>query len=365
MTVKNRDSIMSIKPYIPGKPIDEVKRELGIEDVIKLASNENPLGPSDAAKSAMLEAMQDMHIYPDGSCYYLKEAIAKKYNIQTENIIVGNGSDELIKLIAETYVDADDEVIIGSPSFSEYIFATHLMGGKIISVPLTSDYRFDLAAMIDAITEKTKVIIICNPNNPTGTMVNKQEVNAFIAQVPDHILVVFDSAYAEYAEDDGQYESGSTYVIKYPNVIELRTFSKIYALAGLRVGYGIAAADTIAMIGRTREPFNVNKMAQAAAVAALGDITHVEQSRKINHEGKKYLYDQFQQMGLKYIPTHANFIMVDVEKDSKEVFQALMAKGVIVRTGDIFGMPTYLRVTIGLAEENERFIAALKEILGK
>lgn len=365
MTVKNRDSIMSIKPYIPGKPIDEVKRELGIEDVIKLASNENPLGPSDAAKSAMLEAMQDMHIYPDGSCYYLKEAIAKKYNIQTENIIVGNGSDELIKLIAETYVDADDEVIIGSPSFSEYIFATHLMGGKIISVPLTSDYRFDLAAMIDAITEKTKVIIICNPNNPTGTMVNKQEVNAFIAQVPDHILVVFDSAYAEYAEDDGQYESGSTYVIKYPNVIELKTFSKIYALAGLRVGYGIAAADTIAMIGRTREPFNVNKMAQAAAVAALGDITHVEQSRKINHEGKKYLYDQFQQMGLKYIPTHANFIMVDVEKDSKEVFQALMAKGVIVRTGDIFGMPTYLRVTIGLAEENERFIAALKEILGK
>lgn len=365
MTVKNRDSIMSIKPYVPGKPIDEVKRELGIEDVIKLASNENPLGPSEAAKGAMIDAMHDMHIYPDGSSYYLKDAIAKKYNIQTENVIVGNGSDELIKLIAETYVNPDDEVIIGSPSFSEYIFATHLMGGKIISVPLTTDYRFDLEAMAAAITEKTKVIIICNPNNPTGTMVNKQEVNAFIAQVPDHILVVFDSAYAEYAEDDGQYESGSTYVIKYPNVIELRTFSKIYALAGLRVGYGIAAADTIAMIGRTREPFNVNKMAQAAAVAALGDITHVEQSRKINHEGKKYLYDQFQQMGLKYIPTHANFIMVDVERDSKEVFQSLMEKGVIVRTGDIFGMPTYLRVTIGLPEENERFIAALKEILSK
>lgn len=365
MTVKNRDSIMNIKPYVPGKPIDEVKRELGIEDVIKLASNENPLGPSAAAKSAMMDAMEEMHIYPDGSSYYLKDAIAKKYNIQTENIIVGNGSDELIKLIAETYVNSDDEVIIGSPSFSEYIFATHLMGGRIVSVPLTADYRFDLDAMIAAITEKTKVIIICNPNNPTGTMVNKQEVNAFIAQVPDHILVVFDSAYAEYAEDDGQYESGSTYVIKYPNVIELRTFSKIYALAGLRVGYGIAAAETIAMIGRTREPFNVNKMAQAAAVAALGDITHVEHSRKINHEGKKYLYDQFQQMGLKYIPTHANFIMVDVERDSKEVFQTLMAKGVIVRTGDIFGMPTYLRVTIGLPEENQRFIAALKEILAK
>ena len=290
MTVKNRNSIMSIKPYVPGKPIDEVKRELGIEDVIKLASNENPLGPSDAAKSAMIEAMQDMHIYPDGSSYYLKDAIAKKYNIQTENIIVGNGSDELIKLIAETYVNPDDEVIIGSPSFSEYIFATHLMGGKIVSVSLTEDYRFDLGAMIGAITEKTKVIIICNPNNPTGTMVSKQEVNAFIAQIPDHILVVFDSAYAEYAEDDGQYESGSTYVIKYPNVIELRSFSKIYALAGLRVGYGIAATETIAMIERTREPFNVNKMAQAAAVAALGDITHVEQSRKINHEGKKYIY---------------------------------------------------------------------------
>ncbi|MCI8336479.1 MAG: histidinol-phosphate transaminase [Peptococcaceae bacterium] len=365
MTVKNRDSIMSIKPYVPGKPIDEVKRELGIDDVIKLASNENPLGPSEAAKGAMLEAACNMHIYPDGSSFYLKEAIAKKYNIQTENVIIGNGSDELIKLIAETYVNPEDEVVIGSPSFSEYIFATHLMGGKIVSVPLTADNRFDLAGMIAAITEKTKVIIICNPNNPTGTMVNKQEVNAFIAQVPEHILVVFDSAYAEYAEDDGQYESGSTYVIKYPNVIELRTFSKIYALAGLRVGYGIAAAETIAMISRTREPFNVNAMAQAAAIAALQDITHVEQSRKVNHEGKKYLYDQFQQMGLKYIPTHANFIMVDVEKDSKEVFQALMAKGVIVRTGDIFGMPTYLRVTIGLPEENERFIKALKEILKK
>lgn len=365
MTVKNRDSIMSIQPYVPGKPIDEVKRELGIDDVIKLASNENPLGPSAAAKSAMLDAVNNMHIYPDANSYELKKAIAQKYQIQTENIIIGNGSDELIKLIAETYVNPDDEVIIGSPSFSEYIFAAHLMGGKIVSVPLTEDYRFDLPAMIDTITEKTKVMIICNPNNPTGTMVNKQEVNAFIAQVPEHILVVFDSAYAEYAEDDGQYESGSTYVIKYPNVIELRTFSKIYALAGLRVGYGIAAAETISMISRAREPFNVNKMAQAAAVAALNDITHVEQSRKVNHEGKKYLYDQFQQMDLKYIPTHANFIMVDVEKDSKEVFRSLMEKGVIVRTGDIFGMPDYLRVTIGTPEENQRFITALKEILGR
>lgn len=363
MTVKNRDSIMRIKPYVPGKPIDEVKRELDIEDVIKLASNENPLGPSAAAKNAMLEVVNHMHIYPDGSSYYLKEVIAKKYNIQTENIIIGNGSDELIKLIAETYVNPDDEVIIGSPSFSEYIFATHLMGGNIVSVPLTAEHRFDLEGMIAAITEKTKVMIICNPNNPTGTIVNKQEVNAFIAQVPEHILVVFDSAYAEYAEDDGQYESGSTYVIKYPNVIELRTFSKIYALAGLRVGYGIAAAETIAMISRTREPFNVNSMAQAAAAAALQDITHVEHSRKINHEGKKYLYDQFQQMGLKYIPTYANFIMVDVEKDSQAVFQALMKKGIIVRTGDIFGMSTYLRVTIGTEEENKRFITALKEIL--
>lgn len=354
---------MRIKPYVPGKPIDEVKRELGVEDVIKLASNENPLGPSSAAKNAMIEAVNDMHIYPDGNSFYLKDAIAKKYHIEMDNVIIGNGSDELIKLIAETYVNPDDEVIIGSPSFSEYIFATHLMGGKIVSIPLTADYRFDLPAMIDAITEKTKVMIICNPNNPTGTMVNKQEVNAFIAQVPEHVLVVFDSAYCEYAEDDGQYESGSTYAIKYPNVIELRTFSKIYALAGLRVGYGIAAAETIAMIGRTREPFNVNSMAQAAAVAALQDIAHVEQSRKINHEGKNYLYDQFQQMDLKYIPTHANFIMVDVQRDSKEVFQALMEKGIIVRTGDIFGMPTYLRVTIGTPEENARFIQGLKEVL--
>lgn len=363
MTVKNRDTIMQIKPYVPGKPIEEVKREFGIDDVIKLASNENPLGPSSAAKTAMIEAVEKMHIYPDGSGYCLKEAIARKHRIAKENIILGNGSDEIIKLIGETYLEPGDEVIVGTPTFSEYAFVTNLMGGKLVPVPLTTDFCFDLPAMIRAITDKTKVIFICNPNNPTGTIVNKQEVNAFIAQVPDNVLVVFDAAYCEYAEDNWQYESGDTYVIKYPNVIELRTFSKIYALAGLRVGYGIAAPETIEMIERTRDPFNVNGMAQIAAVASLQDIAHVEHSRKVNHEGKNYLYDEFQKMGLKYIPTYTNFIMVDVERNCREVFQALLAKGVIVRACDVFGMPTYLRVTVSTQEENTRFITALKEVL--
>lgn len=359
-----RKCILDIKPYTPGKPIEEVERELGLTNVIKMASNENPLGPSLKAVEAMQKFATKVNIYPDGNCYYLKQELAGQLGVTEDNLIVGNGSDEVIKLLAEAYINPGDEVIMATPSFSEYLYATQLMGGKMIMIPVDDTYTHDLKAMLEAVTDKTKVIFICNPNNPTGTMVSKEQIDKFLDQVPDNILVVLDEAYAEYVEDK-KYPDSVQYVKSGKNVIVLRTFSKIYALSGLRIGYGIASKEIIELINRVREPFNVNSMAQTAALASLKDKEHLENSFKANSEGKQYLYKEFEKMGLNYVPTQTNFIFVDIGVDCKEAFQALMKKGVIIRTGDIFGEPTFIRVTIGKPEENERFIKALKEVLNK
>ncbi|MDD2498934.1 MAG: histidinol-phosphate transaminase [Desulfitobacteriaceae bacterium] len=361
---KIRDCIMSIKPYTPGKPIEEVEREYGLAEVIKMASNESPLGPSPKAIEALREAAAKVHIYPDGRCYYLKQELEKYLDIEEKNIIVGNGSDEIIKLLAETYLNPGDEVIMANPSFSEYAFAAQLMGAKIVEVPVNEDYTHDLAAMAKAVTEKTKIVFICNPNNPTGTLVTKEEVGRFLKTVPDEVIVVLDEAYAEYVEDQN-YPDSIEYVKNEENVVVLRTFSKIYGLAGLRAGYGIAREDIINLLNRVREPFNVNSMAQCAAIAGLKDKEHLEASFSLNSEGKRFLYDRFKEMGLSYVPTEANFIFVDLAADCREVFTAMLKKGVIVRTGDIFGYPTFIRVTIGTVDQNERFIATLKEVLDK
>lgn len=359
-----RPNITRLKPYRPGKPIDEVKRELGLTDVVKMASNENVLGPSPKAIEAMQKAAEEVWLYPDAECFYLKEALAKKFGYKPENFALGTGSDEILHLIALAYFNAGDEIVFAEPSFVVYESQIHLMDCVCRPVPL-KNLTHDLAAMRAAVNEKTKAVFICNPNNPTGTYSTQAEVEAFMDGLPDHVLVVFDEAYYEYVEA-ADYPRSLRYVEEGRNVVVLRTFSKIYALAGARVGYGIAKEDIIAHLNRVREPFNVNSIAQAGAIASLDDDEQVERTRRMNGEGKRYLYAEFEKMGLPYAPTESNFIFVDTQRDSLEVFQALLHLGVIVRTGgDVFGMPTFIRVTIGTREMNERFVAALRKVLGK
>lgn len=356
-----RPEIFTIKPYIPGKPIDEVKRELGLEDIIKLASNENPLGPSPRAVDAIAKALPELCLYPDSNCYCLKHKIAEVTGLNPDNVVIGNGSDEVIKLVTEAFLNKGEEIIFADPSFSEYEFTARILGGECIAVPLT-DFTHDLEAILKAITGKTKIIYICNPNNPTGTIVTGEQIDTFMQMVPDDVMVIFDEAYNEFVESE-DYVSGIKYVKQGKNVMVLRTFSKIYGLAALRVGYGLTVPAIAAAVERVREPFNVNSPAQVGAVAALDDNNHVARSRKVNSEGKKYLYKAFSELGLHYVPTEANFIFVDTGRYCQEIFGKLLTQGVIVRNGDVFGYNTFIRVTVGTQEQNERFIKSLRKIL--
>lgn len=356
-----RENILELKPYVPGRPIEEVRRELGLREVVKLASNENPLGPSPKALEAIRRAAAEVSRYPDASCFRLKQALSRHWNLPADHFIIGNGSDEIIHFIGVTFLAPGEEVIQADPSFVRYEAAAILNGGVCVKVPLR-DYTHDLEAMAERITERTKLLFIANPNNPTGTMNSREEVERLLQRVPEHVLVVFDEAYYEYV-DDPTYPDTLEYVRQGRNVIVLRTFSKIYALAGLRVGYGMARPDLIGYLEQVREPFNVNSLAQEAALASLEDPEQVRRSREANQRGKAFLYAHFQRLGLPFVPTQANFILVDVRQDCRRVFQGLLQRGVIVRTCDIFGLPTHLRVSIGTEEENQRFIQALEEVL--
>jgi histidinol-phosphate aminotransferase len=356
-----RQEIFKIKPYVPGKPVEEVERELGIRDVIKLASNENPLGPSPRAVEALRSAVGQVHFYPDGNCYYLKQALAAKLNQAPEEFMVGNGSDELLTLLAQAFLRPGEEIIMGDPSFSEYDFAAKIMGGEVIKVPL-KNFTHDLKAMAEQVSPLTKMIFVCNPNNPTGTMVPQAEVTAFMKAVPEDVLVIFDEAYFEYV-DDPHYPDSLQYVREGRNAIVLRTFSKVYGLAGLRIGYGIAPEKIISAVNRVREPFNVNLLAQKAALAALEDVEFVERSKAMNREEKERLYGALAKLNLRYIPSQANFIFIDAGLDCQVLFKKLLLKGVIVRTGDIFGYPTFIRLTVGRPAENAKFLRCLQEVL--
>lgn len=355
------ENICRLKPYVPGKPIEEVKREFGITDIVKLASNENPLGASPKAIAAMREALEQVALYPDGKCFSMTKALAKHWGVQENELITGNGSDELIHNIGITFLSHGDELIQGDPSFSQYETSATTNNCCTTFVPL-KDFKHDLDAMADRITDKTRVIYVANPNNPTGTMVTKAEADRFMARLPERVIAIFDEAYYEYV-DDPDYPNMYEYVKAGANIILLRTFSKIYGLAGLRVGYGIARQEIIDCINQVRQPFCVNSIAQIGAVASLEDADQVARSRRVNSDGKKYLYQELDKMGLPYVPTEANFIFMDVKRDCRQVFVELLKRGVIIRTGDIFGNPTYIRVTIGTAEENARFIETLKEVL--
>ena len=358
--LKPKPGIDTIQPYQGGKPIEEVQRELGITDIIKLASNENPLGPSPIAVQAIAESAAQVHLYPDSNAYYLKRDLAQHLGISPELLILGNGSNDVLQLIAEAYIAPGDEVIYAAGAFVVYSLVTKLCDATAVVVPMVNDTH-DLSAMATAITDKTKVIFVANPNNPTGTMVTADETAAFMEQVPDDVLVVFDEAYYEYvARPD--YPQTLPYVLEGRNFIITRTFSKIYGLAGLRIGYGIAPPMLVETLNRVRQPFNCSLLGQAAARAALKDTAHVKESQKSNAAGKAFLYKAFDNMGLPYIQTEGNFIMLHVEPSGAEITDALLKQGVIVRPMAGYGYPNTIRVTIGTQQENERFIEALKVV---
>jgi histidinol-phosphate aminotransferase len=358
-----RDSVTKLRPYIPGKPIAEVKRELGLADdfpIVKLASNENVLGPSPHAVDAMSRVLADVWLYPDDLCFDLKNRLAQFWNLSPEHFIIGNGSDEIIHFLALAFLDPQrgDETIFAEPSFVQYKAAAMMADCPFVAVPLTHDMRHDLRAMKAAVTPKTKLIFIANPNNPTGTCITKEELDALLDGLPKHVLVVLDQAYLEYVESE--YSPRGLDYIEHHNVIVLQTFSKAYALAGLRVGYGVARPELVKMLQQVRGPFNVNMVAQGAAIASLADDEQIENAQRVNSEGKAQLYAAFRELNMEYVPTEANFVLVDCGRDAKTVEAELMKRGVIVRSG--FGLPQHLRVTIGTREMNERFISSLREI---
>lgn len=356
-----RPAIERLVPYSPGKPIEETKREFGLTDVIKLGSNENALGPSPKAMEAMRAALNTLNLYPDGAAYDLKQALSARFGLSSEQITVGNGSDELIHYLGLAYLRPGDSVVQGDPSFVRYESAAVLNEAECIKTPL-KDLTHDVDAMADAADDRTRLVFLCNPNNPTGTMNTRAEVERLMDRLPRQALLVLDEAYAEYVES-ADYPDSIAYVREGRPVIVLRTFSKIYGIAGLRVGYGMARPDVIRAVEQVREPFNVNSLAQVGARAALDDADFVRKSRRNNADGKRFLMEGFDRLGCPYAPTEANFVFVDIGRDCRQVYNALLRKGVITRTGDIFGLPTYLRVTIGTPEENARFLRELETIL--
>ncbi len=356
-----RKHILKVNPYIPGKPIEEVKRELGLREVIKLASNENALPPPKKCILAAKRALPSLNRYPDGGSFYLKRTLAGRFKLKPGNIIVGNGSDEIIILALRAFLKKNEEVIIAKQTFLIYEVASQIAGAKIRYAPL-ANFRYDIRKIASLITNKTKLIFIANPDNPTGTYVTKEEVAYLVSKMPKNAILFFDEAYYEFARPVKDYPDTLKY-LKRKNVIITRSFSKIYGLAGIRVGYGFAKEGIIDCLNRVREPFNVNSVAQAAALAALEDEKYANKTIKLVENGKSFLYNEFKLLGLKYIPSVTNFILVKVGKNSKVIYKKLLKKGIIVREMSPWKLNSFIRVTIGTRIENRKFIRALKSIL--
>lgn len=361
LSLRVRGGIKELVPYDPGKPIEELQREMGLKRVIKLASNENSLGPSPNALEALSGAVCNLNRYPDGSCYYLKMKMAQKLGVSPENLVFGNGSNEIIELLMRTYLESGDEVMYGEPTFIVYKLISKAMDVRGVGVKL-ANFTYDLRAIARAINKRTRMIFIANPNNPTGTMVSHHEVMNFLQEVPEDLIVVFDEAYIEYVEEE-DFPKLIPLVLegKRPLVL-LRTFSKIYGLAGIRLGYGIAPPQLIDYMNRVRQPFNVNALAQAAALAALDDEEHVAKSRAMVVKGKEFLYRGLEELGLDFVPSQTNFFLIHVG-DSVHVFQELLERGVIVRNMVGYGLPEYIRVTVGTEEENAIFLHEMEELM--
>ncbi len=354
------ENIRCLQPYVPGKPVEEVERELGIT-AVKLASNENPLGPSPLAMEAVRQFLPQVHRYPIGDGFYLRQKLAGRLNVLMEEIIIGSGSTELIELAAHTFLSPGDEVVTAAQSFLMFSLAAQGMNSRILYAPLTNE-TYDLEAILQKVSSRTKLIYLANPNNPTGTFFTAHQMDQFLQRLPDRIVVVLDEAYFEYVQDS-QYPHSLDYVRQKRHVLVLRTFSKIYGLAGLRIGYGLAHPDLIQCLNKVRSPFNTTSVAQVAALAALDDVNHVQNSIRKNRSGYEFLTAQLTEMGVRFVPSVTNFILVDTGRDCLSDFQTLMRKGVIVRPMKGNGFPAAFRLTIGTQKENERFIKALKEIL--
>lgn len=354
--------LQNLVSYEPGKPVEDLARELGIApaDILKLASNENPLGPSPKALDAIRGALERVHFYPDGGGYYLRAALAELHGVQRENIVLGNGSNEIIEFLGHAFLQPGDEIVTTDHAFAVYRLMAQLFGAVAVEAPELPGLRHDLAAMAAAITPRTRQIYVANPNNPTGTIVSAEEIEALMAVVPERVVVVFDEAYHEFLDHP---PDTLRYVREGRNVVILRTFSKIQGLANLRVGYGIAPAGMTAILEKTRQPFNVNGLAQAGALAALGDTAHMARTKAVTDEGRALLEATFAALGLEYIPSYANFVLVRVG-DAKAVFEALLRQGIIVRAMGSYKLPEWIRVSVGTRPECERFLRALEGVLG-
>jgi len=352
-----------IKPYVPGKPISEVMREYGLDDVIKMASNENPLGVSPSAAAAMQEAIPTLHHYPDGAGFDLRTALAEHFDVRFDQVCIGNGADDLILELSMAFLEDGDEVVVSRSSFPMYDIYASAMRARMVKTPLNSDQGIDLDAMAAAVTDRTKLIYVCNPNNPTGTIVPASDVDAFLDRVPERVLVVLDEAYFEMVDSDA-FPPSLTYVRnERPNVFVMRTFSKVYGLAGIRIGYGFSHRAVISTLLRIKPPFNVNVLAQRAGIAALQDQAFVKQSVQANREGRHYLYRELDALGLPYAESHTNFVLLRVGEHAPAVQQQLLERGVIVRPCGGYDLPEFLRVSIGTQAQNERFIQTLRTVL--
>lgn len=351
--------IRDLVAYEPGKPVEELAREMGLaaSDIIKLASNENPLGPSPKALAAMRETLDRAHFYPDGGGWALRNAIAGRLGLDRENVVLGNGSNEIIEFIGHAFLRPGDEVVTAKHAFAVYGLMAQLFGAKTVEVP-DPGYTHDLDAMLAAITPQTRQVFVANPNNPTGTMVGQEEIDRFMERVPDHVMVVIDEAYLEFLDSPPDV---LRHVRAGRNVVVMRTFSKIQGLANLRIGYGLAPEKVAAVLQKTRQPFNANGIAQAGALAGLDDDDHMRRTRQLTHEGRNYLQAEFSEMGLEFVPSVANFVLVHVG-DGDAVFQALLRRGVIIRAMRSYKLPAWVRVSVGTMDQNRRFISELKAL---
>ncbi len=356
-----REGIRKLHPYQPGKPVEELERELGLSDVVKLASNENPLGPSPSVVASLQAVLPEIARYPDGSAFHLKNRLSEFLGVKTEQITIGNGSNDVLELLAHVFLMPGCEAIVSQHSFVVYPAVTMSSGAELKVVP-AKNYSQDLQATLAAISDKTRMIFIANPNNPTGTWLKEAELRSFLDQVSEDVIVVLDEAYFEYAED-ADYPDGISLTSGYSNLVITRTFSKAYGLAALRVGYAISHPDIADLMNRIRQPFNVNAMSLAAAVAALEDQAHVKEAVALNNQGMTYFETECERMGLGYIPSAGNFLTVDMGRDAIPVYDALLHEGVIVRPIGVYEMPNHLRVTVGTMEENVRFVEALEKVL--
>jgi histidinol-phosphate aminotransferase len=355
--------IAALQPYVPGKPVSELERELGIRDSVKLASNENPLGPSPRVREAILAAIPDLARYPDGSGFALRRRLAQRHGVPPEAITLGNGSNDVLDMVARTFLAPGVEAVFSEHAFAVYAISTQAVGASARVAP-ARDHGHDLDAMAPLVGERTRVVFVANPNNPTGTWLPAAALRAFIEGLPPHVVVVVDEAYFEYVAEP-EYPDTSRWLDEFPRLVVTRTFSKAYGLAGLRVGYGLSHPDLAELLNRVRQPFNVNSLALVAAEAALDDREHIETSVELNRQGMARLTAGFESLGLSYIPSVGNFVTLDLGRPAADPNQALLRAGCIARPVGNYGLPRHLRVTVGMPEENERFLAALAQVLGQ